>query len=266
MELSDKRMGCAMQKTGKSPHGLTGRYLYAIVPGSDAKSFDSLGINGGRVYTISDGDIAAVVSDVINQKIRPERRHFAAHQGVLKRLLEETDLLPMSFGIISAGSKAVRGFLERNHDALLVELQRVSGKVEMGLKVSWDVSNIFEYMVSTHTELLEARDRLLSSQNKPSQEEKIEIGQLFEDLLTADRERHAGVVEDVIGPKCFEVKRNKCPDERSVMTLACLVGRSSLPDFESVVLQAAGLFDDNFVFDYNGPWAPHNFVEIEVDV
>jgi hypothetical protein len=255
-----------MQKSGKSPHGLTGRYLYAIVPGTEAKSHGGLGINGGRVYTIADGDVAAVVSDVINQKIRPERRHFAAHQGVLKKLMEDTDLLPMSFGIISAGPKAVRGFLERNHDAISTELRRVSGKVEMGLKVSWDVANIFDYMVSTHPELLEARDRLLSSPRKPTQEEKIEIGQLFEELLTADRERHTGLVEDVIGPKCSEVKRNKCRDERNVMNLACLVGRGSLADFESVVLEAAGLFDDNYVFDYNGPWAPHNFVQIEVDV
>ncbi len=255
-----------MQKSGKSPHGLTGRYLYAIVPGSDAKSYGSLGINGGRVYTIADGDVAAVVSDVINQKIRPERRHFAAHQGVLKKLMEDTDLLPMSFGIISAGPKAVRGLLERNRDTISTELKRVSGKVEMGLKVSWDVPNIFEYMVSTHTELLEARDRLLSSQRKSTQDEKIAIGQLFEDLLNADRERHTGVVEEVIGPKCFEVKRNKCRDERNVMTLACLVGRSFLSDFESVVLEAASLFDDNFAFDYNGPWAPHNFVQVEVEV
>ncbi len=50
------------------------------------------------------------------------------------------------------------------------------------------------------------------------------------------------------------------------MNLACLVGRHLVAEFETGVLDAAGLFDDNFAFDYNGPWAPHNFVDIELDI
>ncbi|MBI4446446.1 MAG: gas vesicle protein [Acidobacteria bacterium] len=43
------------------------------------------------IYTISDGRVAAVVSlDVPYEKIRPERRHLAVHQGVLKRLMQES--------------------------------------------------------------------------------------------------------------------------------------------------------------------------------
>jgi hypothetical protein len=255
-----------MQKLPKKPTGLTGRYLYAIVSGSEERSYGSLGINGGRVYTISHADIAAVVSDVLNQKIRPERRHFAAHQGVLKKVMEEGDLLPISFGMISSGPKAVRGLLARNREAVSAELGRVAGKVEMGLRVSWDVPNIFEFMVNIHPELLEARDRFLSPQREPTQAEKIEIGEMFEQLLDSDRDRHTEQVERVLDPTCFEIKRNKCREEREVMNMACLVARSSLGDFESAVLESASFFDDNFTFDYNGPWAPHNFVEIEVDV
>ena len=254
-----------MHTSRKKPTGLTGRYLYAIVSGSEERSYGSLGINGGRVYTISDGDVAAVVSDVLNQKIRPERRHFAAHQGVLKKVMEDSDLLPMSFGMISSGPKAVRGLLARNREAISAELGRVAGKVEMGLRVSWDVPNIFEFMVKVHPELQEARDRILNPQREVTQAEKIELWQLFEQLLSSDRDRYSGKVEQILDPTCFEIKQNKCRDEREVMNLACLVGRGSLAGFEAAVFKAASFFDDNFAFDYNGPWAPHNFVEIEVD-
>ena len=215
---------------------------------------------------IPDGEVAAVVSDVPNVKIRPERRHFAAHQAVLKTLMQDRDLLPMSFGIISKGPKAVRSILSRNRDSITDQLKRVSGKVEMGLKVHWDVPNIFEYMIDNHPALSKARDGLISPHRRPTQQEKIEIGQMFEDLLNADRERHTKKVERVLTPKCFEVKRNKCRGELEVMNLACLVGRDSLTDFEAGVLQAAGFFDDSFCFDYSGPWAPHNFVELAVDI
>jgi hypothetical protein len=43
-----------------------------------------------------------------------------------------------------------------------------------------------------------------------------------------------------------------------------LVERSALAQFEGCVFQAAQQFDNNFAFDYNGPWAPHNFVEIDL--
>ena len=255
-----------MQKHLKTSDGMSGRYLYAIVAGSEDRSYQDLGIVGGNVYTISDGHTAAVVSDVPNQKIRPERRYFAAHQAVLRKLMEDTDLLPMAFGIISAGPKSVRAILSRNRKAISSQLMRVSGKVEMGLKVSWDVPNIFEYMVKIHPDLMEARDRLLNSPRGTTHEQKLELGRLFERLLEADRDRHTDQVEDTLGPVCSEIKRNKCREERDVMNLACLVARTSIAAFETRVLKAASLFDDNFSFDYSGPWAPHNFVEIEMDI
>jgi hypothetical protein len=50
------------------------------------------------------------------------------------------------------------------------------------------------------------------------------------------------------------------------MNLACLVARDRQEDFAGAVFQAAQLFDNDFAFDYNGPWAPHNFVDVEVEL
>ena len=92
------------------------------------------------------------------------------------------------------------------------------------------------------------------------------ILQLFEELLSSDRDRHTDRVEQVLRSRCSEIKRSPCRGELEVMKLACLVDRSALPEFEAGVFQAASLFDDNFAFDYNGPWAPHNFVEMAVEI
>jgi hypothetical protein len=255
-----------METLPKRTNGMTGRYLYALVPGGKDRTYGCVGINGGNVYTIPDRDVAAVVSDVPNQKIRPERRHFSAHQAVLKAIMQDGALLPISFGTISNGPKAVRQILTRNRKAVIEQLRQVSGKVEMGLKVTWDVPNIFEYLVNTHHELRTARDRMLRADRIPTQDEKIEIGRLFESTLDMDRERHAERVEEVLAPLSSAIKRNKCRGEHEVMNLACLVGRDALKQFEAGVFEAARFFDDNFAFDYNGPWAPHNFVEIEIDL
>ena len=48
------------------------------------------------------------------------------------------------------------------------------------------------------------------------------------------------------------------------MNLACLIEKNRREDFEARVLEAAQHFDNNFAFDYNGPWAPHTFAEINL--
>ncbi|HJW86430.1 MAG TPA: GvpL/GvpF family gas vesicle protein, partial [Candidatus Brocadiaceae bacterium] len=71
-------------------------------------------------------------------------------------------------------------------------------------------------------------------------------------------------VQGILNPFCHEIKSNKPTDEITVMKLACLVEKAKLDQFEQGVFAAAKVFDDNYAFDFNGPWAPHNFVEMKL--
>jgi len=242
-----------------------GKYLYAVIPAAGDREYGDIGIGGGSVYLISNNQVGAVVSNFSDGKIRPERRHIAAHQAVLKRLMEEDAVLPISFGVIAEGAKEIKRILSLNRKSFAEQLCRVHGKVEMGLRVAWDVPNIFEYFVNTHAEIRVARDQFLGSNRVPTQEDKIEVGRLFDRVLQEDREEHAERVELILSPCCFEIKRNTPRTERDVMNLACLVGREAVDkDFEAAIFEAARGFDNNFAFDFNGPWAPHNFVDVEL--
>ena len=107
----------------------TGCYLYAILAGADSKHFGPCGIDGSLVYTISDGGLAAVVSDVPRDKLRPERRRLAAHHEVLKQLLGRGALLPMAFGIISEGTAAIERILDLNQEPFAEQLARLTRPV-----------------------------------------------------------------------------------------------------------------------------------------
>lgn len=240
------------------------KYIYAIVANDEPRRYQATGIDGSDVYTLSAGRVAALVSDLAMPKIRPERRHLAAHQQVLKRLMEQTTPLPMSFGMIADSPPAVRKILSRNQKAFLEQLRRVDGKVEMGLRVTFDVPNIFEYFVDTHEELRAARDQFFGTNREPSQEVKIEVGRMFDRLLSEDRENYTKLVERILTPVCSQFQANKCRQEHEVMNLACLVGREAQERFEAGVFEAAKLFDNHFAFDYSGPWAPYSFVALEL--
>jgi len=243
-------------------------YLYGVAPEFDGKIFGPIGLDGATAYSITSGRVSAIVSDV-SEKLRPERRHLAAHQEVLKRMMAELPaVLPVSFGVVVDGPEVLRHILSRtrNQSMLLAQLRRVEGRVEMGLRVTWDVPNIFEYFVETHPELRAARDQFFAGNRQPSQDDKIEVGRLFDRTLAEDREAYRQRVEEIISPRCVEINGNKLRNEREVVNLACLVDRSRQGDFEAAVFAAAQLFDNNYAFDYSGPWAPHNFVDMALDM
>jgi hypothetical protein len=253
-----------MDTTPESGPPKSGQYLYAITTLVEDHAYEVTGVDGSAVHSVSNGHVAAVVSDCARQKLRPERAHLAAHKEVLSRLMLESTVLPMAFGIIADDGKAVRRLLTLNQKEFLEQLERVAGKVEIGLRVNWDVPNIFEYFIDIHPELRAARDRLLGNQRQPRQEDKLELGQLFDHILNEDREAHSEKLEEALGPCCAEIKRSPPRNVNEVANLKCLVARDGQKRLEEAVFQAARQFDNNYAFDLNGPWAPHNFVEMDL--
>jgi len=240
-------------------------YIYAIVTHSQANGrYGPIGVEGGEVYLVSEGPLAAVVSDVPRGKIRPERRHLAAHHDVHKQLMAHGNMLPMSFGIMADGPGALCRILRMNQAAFLDQLRRVEGKAEMSLRVVLDVTNIFEYFICVHPELRSLRDELFGGGRQPSEDGKIELGRLFDRILNEDRSACTQRVLDVLAPRCSEIKETPPRTEREVMNLACLVARDGMKGFEEGVFEAAKQFDDNYSFDYTGPWPPYNFADVRL--
>ncbi len=243
-----------------------GEYLYAIAALDKDRACDVAGIDGAPVYSVHCGRVTAVVSKCARQKLRPERAHLAAHKAVLQRLMLDSTVLPMAFGTIAGDLKAVRRLLALNQEVFLEQLERLAGKVEMGVRVKWDVPNIFEYFVDIHPELRLLRDRLLGTRREPRQEDRMELGQLFARILDEDREAHAASLEEALAPCCAEIKRSPLRNLNEVANLNCLAGRNGQRQLEGAVFRAASLFDNNYAFDLNGPWAPHNFVELDLQL
>jgi hypothetical protein len=243
----------------------TGKYVYAITASGQGRGgYGAIGIEGGEVYAVCEDPLAAIVSDLPTGRIRPERRHLAAHHAVHKRLMQEGTLLPMSFGVIADSAQAVRRILTLNREAFADQLQRVANTVEMALVVAYDVPNIFEYFVCTHPALRAFRDRLFGGGHQPSEDDKIELGRLFDRILREDRAELTQRVVEVLAPLCAEIKENAPRGESGVMNLACLVAGDGQGGFEQGVFQAASRCDDNFSFDYSGPWPPYNFVDVNL--
>jgi len=244
----------------------TACYLYAITDSDPIADLGPVGLNEKPVYLIGNNHFGAVVSDLPNERLRPVRRHLAAHNEVLKQLLKEgRTVLPMAFGLLADGPKAITKMLNAYREPLGKHLKRLSDKVEMGLHVSWDVPNIFEYFIRKHPDLRTQRDLLFQRGRDPNQDAKIELGRQFERLLAADRAEILAKILSTLKARVAESKENPPRGDKEAVNLAFLVPRGGQKEFEQGIFDVASQFDHHYAFDFSGPWSPHNFVNLSID-
>jgi hypothetical protein len=243
-----------------------GFYLYGIIDAQDGLNASMPGIEGGDIEAIEADGIAAVVTRVCRQKIRPQRANLAVHHKLLHELVQYQAVIPCAFGMIASSEEQLQEVLRANSGELLRQLDRFRGKVEMSLSVYWNTSNIFEFFVATNEELRHMRDRVFHPGREPSMEERLELGKLFESLLRQCRERHTQQVIDTLSPYCAEIRAVDPGAEQMIMKLVCLVHKDRQNRFEEGIQEAARTFDDHYNFKYSGPWAPFDFVDVTLDL
>jgi len=237
-------------------------YLYALADTEDLL-LPAVGIAEKPLRTVTHAGIVAVISDAPPGRLRPERRLLAAHQNVLRELMKQRTILPVVFGVVPGSTADLKSILVAHADALAEQLARVRDRVEMTLRVAWDVPNIFLDFVERHRDLRDARDTVVDS---GAHDAKMRAGRLFEQLRDQERDAHNAAVRQHIDPIAFEIVENAPRADADVLGMACLVDRPRLPDFEAAVHAAAHGFDDRFRFDFSGPWAPHSFVRMDLSV
>jgi len=211
--------------------------------------------------------VGAVVSAFSpKERLLPLRKNLEPHNEVLREVMKTTTVVPMTFGHVARSEAEIRKTLRRHRAAIGTQLDRVNGAVEMGLKVKWDVDSIYDYIVGVDPELAAFRDQVFGRSNAPSQNEKMELGKLFEDRLNRERDEQTDRVVEMFKESVREHRANVPKGEKVVMDLAFLVERDAQKAFEDRVFQVAGAFPAEYVFDYSGPWAPFNFVDLDLSM
>jgi Gas vesicle synthesis protein GvpL/GvpF len=239
-----------------------GIYVYAISRAGDDALPALQGILDQPVYRLAVGPLVAFVSDCTLEIVRAERKHIAASQRVLRVLNEHFDLLPVAFGTVAQSADALSRFLEEHRDELTAQLQRVTGAVEMSLRLNLDVPDAIAYLVERTPELKAARDRLFHRRKPPSHDERIRLGQLCDEALGRYRETQTTQLTALLGPSCVEIAPLPVRAEKEVASLAVLVRRDAIDRFESAVDVAAAQLADELAVTIGGPWPPHNFVRL----
>ncbi|MGV1005618.1 MAG: GvpL/GvpF family gas vesicle protein [Candidatus Nanopelagicales bacterium] len=238
-------------------------YFYGVVAGAHEGPIPGLTpIDGeGEVYGLAHDDLTVVVSDTHKERYEVTRRHIMAHEAVVSGLIKEYQLLPARFGSVRPLDLIVEELLVAFHPQLANHLGRLSGHLEVALKVNWaQFQPIVAEAVAADPWLQSARKRLATS--RTSQNVRLDVGKRLEQALALKREQEAAALVEGLREliKIDEVKRNEDPNESTVLNASFLLESGLVDDFTTAVQTYDSRWEGRYDMTLGNPAAPYAFV------
>ena len=111
-------------------------YAYVICdPAVAAASRRSRGLGGAMLRSLEAEGLAAVYSRHRSLRPRPSPEFVLAHERVIEAIMRHGDVLPMRFGAQLESEEGLATAVTERREELLRALERVRGRVELGLRV-----------------------------------------------------------------------------------------------------------------------------------
>lgn len=244
-----------------------GKYIYCIIRSSSLQSFGPLGI-GGRgapLHTIVVGDIAAVVSDAPLIRYRVSRDNTLAHQKAIEAVMSRQAVLPVRFATIAEDEQKVRRILEAEYNRFEELLDKVSDKVELGLKAVFEES-VYERILATHPNIGALKLKIAGLPADRTHYERMHVGQMVEEALNQEKQQAADDILDTLSPLAAETVTNATYGELMIVNAAFFVPKANEADFDKAVQGLNDKYGESVRFKYIGAMPPFNFVTLMIQM
>lgn len=228
-------------------------HLYCVRRAGEPPPPDGLtGVDGTPVQVVEEGPLAAWVSGA--EPLPPTLERIEAHDRVIRHAMRTETPVPVRYGASFGEESRVRDALAGRAEELLGTLERVRGRVEMGVTVPWDEEE-------ARASAAEACADPCTPPGAPAsgreylERKRAEVRR--EELL---RQRAAGELDRVavlLGPGWGEERRILLPAPGVAGSVAHLVPRRSLGEYRTRFRAAADGWPG---LKLTGPWPPYSFV------
>lgn len=220
---------------------------------------DRIEIASAKARLVAHRDVAALVTDA-----DPERLTAASvlreHWRVLEEAAATATVLPVRFGTVMAGERAVvDAFLAPNHDALAEELRQLEGKVQLTVKGSFEEEALMRDVVAGSPAIARLRERVRSLPEAAAYYENIELGQIVAAEVERARDRDTETVLARLAPLAVATSREAPSALDAAVNAAFLVERDRVDEFSRAVTELAHELAGRVKLRYVGPLAPYSF-------
>jgi hypothetical protein len=243
-----------------------GRYVYGIISANSAVSFGKIGIGGmgERVYAVTHGDISAVVSKTAVFIFDPTRENALAHEHVIETVMKQHTVIPMSFGTVFRTDDDIREVLKSIYPSLKDVLKQMEGKVEFGLKVTWDREQVIEELKNEHDDIHRFHQEITRKHLQSTYLARMQLGRMIDKAMAERSAQYVREIYEGLRDACVASRDNKPIGDKMILNAAFLIQRDRERLFDAAVNRIARKFGSRLNFKYTGPWPPYNFVNIRL--
>lgn len=243
-----------------------GKYVYCIIRTESPRDFGAVGIGGrgDRVDTIHYKEFAAVVSNCPLIVFDPTRENALAHEHVNELVMRDFTVLPMSFGTVFRTEDDIKAFLRGTYEALSDVLRKMEGKIEFGLKVSWDKEQVIREIEQENEEIRRLKDEISNNTTTSTYFSRMQLGRVVESALQAKADVYVNEIYEALRDAAIASRSNKPIGDKMILNAAFLVERETTRAFDDQISEIARKYEAKLSFLYTGPWPAYNFVNIRL--
>jgi hypothetical protein len=247
----------------------TRTYVYCVMPTEiAAKESTAFGpaIDGSKpLRAVRENGLTALVSDALRTEYDPSRANIGAHERVVREAFERGDVLPMRFGSVARDDGTVESFLREKHEDLSKALERLHGRAELALKVSWvDRDAILREILAEDETIGQLRDEIFARPEAETHDQRVELGRRTLELVEKKRKAEADRIIERLRPKAIDVDLQRLLSETMLVNAAFLVDRTGITAFDEAVSALGSEGSGRWAVKYVGPLPPYSFVQISI--
>jgi hypothetical protein len=243
-----------------------GRYVYGVIQSKEPITFGRIGVGGAGelVYSVNHGDIAAVVSKTSVFIFDPTRENALAHEHVIESVMKQYTIIPMSFGTVFRTDDDIREVLKSIYPSLKDVLKQMEGKVEFGLKVTWERDQVIDELKHEDEEIHRFHSEITRKHLQSTYLARMQLGRMIDRALQERSAQYVREIYEALRNTSVASRDNKPIGDKMIMNAAFLIEREREEEFDAAVNRVARKFGNRLNFKYTGPWPPYNFVNIRL--
>jgi hypothetical protein len=239
-------------------------YVYGVLAGADAPNVSADGVEQAHVRTVEHAGLAALVSTLEGDELAAARE-VRAHWRVLEDASKSATVLPVRFGTVLEGDRAVRErLLEPNAERLTEMLDELAGRVQLNVRGDYDEDRLLREVVRTSPQVAALRDRVSGLSDTAGYYDRIRLGELVAAQVAACREQDSALAIAGLEPFAVSARAEDVSSQNAAFKLAFLVDSGEVDTFSEAVGRLREDLGERVALTYVGPLPPYSFAETDL--
>lgn len=205
------------------------------------------------------GDYNVIVSE-LNRIGALTPADAVAHSNLLEDIGQSQTVIPVRLGTVADDLEDLSGVVKNNQNVLSDLLHRLTGRMEVGIKIYW-TDKLLQETVSKYVDLDRAQ---LDSMVNPARERDIaiEVGQVAAQITDGWRESTLAQLAARLGPRADDMAIGRLTSIYMLANVSFLIRRDAGPRFRDEVDQFGVDIGEGFQIHYVDSLPPFNFANL----